>query len=293
MKHHARCEPPTRVVILGAAGVIGKRLLPHLQDIPTLALTRTDLDLLQEESIPRLCSILQPTDALIVLAALTPRKGKGIRTFFDNILMCRHLCDVLQATPLAHIIYLSTDQVYRDTQVLLDEESSADSQTLYGAMHRTREVMLRTSTTAPLAILRPTMICAAEDTHNSYGPNRMRRQAAETNTITLFGNGEEQRDHISIFNVVELIRLVLLHKSTGVLNLASGQSISYCDLAQKITASFDHPIQILNTPRAHPIIHRHFDVTAIYKAFPSFCLQSLDEGLAQEHALEFQFVKQG
>ena len=65
-------------------------------------------------------------------------------------------------------------------------------------MHLVREVMLRSALTAPLAILRPTLLYGAADPHNGYGPNRFRRLAAAGQDIVLFGEGEEQRDHVLI-----------------------------------------------------------------------------------------------
>src|SRR3546814_11446336 len=64
-------------------------------------------------------------------------------------------------------------------------------------------------------LLRPTLIYGAEDTHNSYGPNRLRRMARKDARITLFGAGEETRDHISVDDVYRLILLTLRHRSEG------------------------------------------------------------------------------
>ena len=57
----------------------------------------------------------------------------------------------------------------------------------------------------PLAFLRPTLIYGANDPHNGYGPNRFRRQAAKGETITLFGEGEEKRDHVPVDDVAALV----------------------------------------------------------------------------------------
>src|SRR3546814_996991 len=91
-------------------------------------------------------------------------------------------------------------------------------------------------------LLRPTLIYGAEDTHNSYGPNRLRRMARKDARITLFGAGEETRDHISVDDVYRLILLTLRHRSEGVVNLATGHSISYMELARKIAYLFDTPV---------------------------------------------------
>src|SRR5256885_1405531 len=75
---------------------------------------------------------------------------------------------------------------------------------------------------APLAILRPTLLYGAEDPHNGYGPNRFRRLANAGADITLFGEGEERRDHVLIDDLAEIVLRVLKRRSTGTLNIATG-----------------------------------------------------------------------
>jgi len=38
-------------------------------------------------------------------------------------------------------------------------------------------------------------------------------------------------------------------------------------------------VQIENRPRQTPVTHRHFDVTAILKAYPTFAFTPLEQGL--------------
>jgi nucleoside-diphosphate-sugar epimerase len=108
--------------------------------------------------------------------------------------------------------------------------------------------------------------------------------AQKNGKITLFGEGEETRDHILVDDVAALTMLVLRHRSIGTLNLATGRSISYAELAKKVAATLDKPIDIIGTSRQTPITHRHFDVTAIHKAFPTFNFTPLDKGLAKANA---------
>lgn len=91
------------------------------------------------------------------------------------------------------------------------------------------------------------------------------------------------RDHILVDDVATLTVLVLCHRSVGTLNVATGQSTSYAELGQKVAALFEKPIEIVYTARQTPITHRHFDITAVRKAFPAFVFTPLEEGLAKAH----------
>jgi UDP-glucose 4-epimerase len=278
-------EAPARVVILGGGGFIGGRLRAALAHagIPVVAPPRRELDLASEAATGALQGLLRAEDAVVVLAALTPDKGRGVAPFMTNLAMAAAVGAALEKIRPSHVVYFSSDAVYGGAGGRLTETSCAQPNDLYGTMHLAREVMIRASTPAPVAVLRPTLVFGAADTHNSYGPNRLRRMADKEGRIVLFGEGEEMRDHVFVDDVAALTLAVLRHRSAGTLNVASGRAISYADLARKVAALFDRPIAIVATPRQTPITHRHFDVTALHRAFPSFRLTTLDEGLARAH----------
>ncbi|MCH9609773.1 MAG: GDP-L-fucose synthase [Chlamydiales bacterium] len=284
---------PKRVVILGAGGVIGKSLISSFKGSDILPLTRQEIDLSQKASVEQLKSILQPTDAVVFLATITPDRGRGADAFMKNLEMVYHFCHAMEDRTIAHLVYMSSDTVYSINNGPITEETPTHPDDLYGTMHLAREQMLKAVIKSPLAILRSTLIYSENDTHNSYGPNRMRRVAAKEKKITLFGEGEEMRDHISVSDVASLTELVLCHSIEGELNIATGSSISYADLAKKVASNFEEEVEIVGTPRQNPITHRHFDVTKIYKLFPTFSFCSLDEGLAQVHREEFELVTKG
>jgi UDP-glucose 4-epimerase len=284
---HQSPEPkdPVRVVVLGGRGFVGGELVAALTQagIPTLAPTRPELDLTAADAGDRLAALLRPSDALVVLAALTPDKGRGIGPFVANIAIGAAAARALEQVTPAHVVYVSSDAVYPMDAARVSETSCAQPPDLYGMMHLARETMVETASRAPAAVLRPTLLYGAADTHNSYGPNLLRRAARKEGRITLFGEGEELRDHLLVDDAVALMLLVLRHRSSGVLNLATGRAISYAELAARVGAQFERPVEIVGTPRQTPVTHRHFDVTALHTAFPTFRFTPLDQGLAKAH----------
>lgn len=287
MLNHLNEKPisPVRVVILGARGFIGRVLVEALRQasIATLPVSSVDLDLAAEDAGDRLAAMLRPSDAIVLLSALTPDKGRGLQPFLANIRIAAGLCQALGKVTPSQVVYFSSDSVYPMRGGLISEQACAEPDDLYGMMHLAREMMIKSATKAPVAVLRTTLAYGAADTHNSYGPNRLRRMAHKDGKVTLFGQGEETRDHILVDDVAALTVLSLLHNSAGTLNLATGRSISYAELAKRVTALFDKKIEISTTARQTPITHRHFDVTALRKAFPTFVFTPLEEGLAKAH----------
>jgi nucleoside-diphosphate-sugar epimerase len=285
MRHAlSQARDPERVVVLGAGGFIGSALVALLErrGVPVLPLGSCDLDLAAPDAGARLSGLLRETDSLVFLSALTPDKGRDVGTFMRNMAMGQAVSAALSASPVAHVVYASSDAVYPFAAGRITEASRDAPSDLYGTMHRAREVMLAAaSSSAPLAILRVTMVYGAGDTHNSYGPNRFRRMAAAEGRIALGGAGEETRDHVLVDDVAALFLEVLRHRSAGILNCASGRSVSFDALARKVAALAGRPVEVVHTPRTAPVTHRHFDVTELRKAFPRFRFIPLDEGLGR------------
>jgi nucleoside-diphosphate-sugar epimerase len=180
------------------------------------------------------------------------------------------------------VVYISSDAVYRDSKAPLTEQSCAEPASLHGAMHLTRELMLRSVVSAPLAVLRPSLLYGAADPHNGYGPNRFRRLAAAGQDIVLFGEGEERRDHVLIEDVAELIWRVLAHRSRGILNVATGEVRSFREIAERIAAMAAPAVAVRGSPRTGPVPHggyRAFDAATCRAAFPDFGYVDPEEGL--------------
>lgn len=283
LTHPTSPVAPSRVVLLGARGFLASRLRAALEQArtPVRAVGSRDIDLTASGAGDALRSVLRERDSVVFLSAITPEKSKGIDALMANLRMAEQVCAALAHARVGHVVYISSDAVYRDTEPFIDEHGPADSPSLYGTMHALRERMLMHAVGAktPLAVLRPTLIFGAGDTHNSYGANRFMRAAAAGRRIPLFGEGEEQRDHMFVDDVVRVIQRVLEHRSAGVLNVVTGQSISFGDLARKVAAIAGDVVVECRPRVAGPILHRHYDPTALFRAFPDFQFTQRDEAL--------------
>jgi nucleoside-diphosphate-sugar epimerase len=283
MLEHLNPTPrsPSRVVVLGAGGFVGGAIVRRLvaDGVAHVAVTRKECDLLGPNAAARLKDLAQPGDSVVLVSAIAPARTPAHVT--ANVRMGEVVCEALAATPPAHVIYVSSDAVYADDANPVTEGSCGQPSSLHGVMHLAREVMLRTSIQAPVAILRPTLLYGAGDPHNGYGPNRFRRQAARGEPITLFGGGEEMRDHVFIDDVAAIAALTLAHRSRGVLNVATGVSTSFRLVAEMVAQLAPRSVEIKGSPRQNPVAHRHFDVTACLKVFPTFRYTPLVEGLTR------------
>jgi len=284
--HKEKSSPKEKVLIIGCNGFIGKALTNALKESEFLGdpLSSKDLDLTDPQSVASLAEKIRGCQHLVMLSCLTPDKGKGADVLMKNLLMAKHVCDALrQQEKSPHVVYFSSDAVYSLDDSLIHEETPPAPTDLYGAMHRTRELMFLETVPDHLAIIRSTLVYGPGDSHNSYGPNRLRREAFHEGSLTLFGEGEDTRAHIFIDDLVKLTLLVLKNNSVGILNGAPDDSISFQNLAKVIVECFDNSIVIKNKPRAGDPTHRFFQTTRCYEAFPGFVFTPLQEGIRKTY----------
>jgi len=280
-------EKPKRVVIMGANGFVGAALSRKLQSqkVCCLALSRTDINLLEPQSTQILADLLKPEDVFVAVSAIAPVKDSDMLR--DNITMINNMCEAIKNVNLAQIVNIGSDAIYADSSEPLTENSCASPGSLHGVMHLIRDVMFReTAKDIPYATLRPTLIYGIDDPHNGYGPNRFRGLVTANEEIKLFGDGEELRDHVWIEDVAELLLRMILQKSEGILNAVTGNVISFKDIAKMVVLKFESKSSINSTPRSGPMPHngfRPFDSSSTKKAFPDFEYTSIDSGIDNIH----------
>jgi nucleoside-diphosphate-sugar epimerase len=293
MLTHQNASPvaPKRVVVIGAGGFVGSTIAKELSgaNIPVLGVTRKQADLLGPGGADALKNLLTPDDSVVFVSAVAPAKNAA--QVMTNLRMAEAAIAAFAAVPPAHLLYISSDAIYADDANPVSEKSPAAPSTTHGLMHLAREVMFRSEYKGAFAALRPTLIYGAGDPHSGYGPNRFRRQAAKGEPITIFGEGEEKRDHVAVEDVARLARRILMHRSTGALNAVTGVATSFHDIAHIVAAQFSPPAEVKSVPRPGPrphLLHRFFDITACYKAFPDFHFEPLAAGLARVHKEAFR-----
>ncbi len=281
-------ELPARTVVIGAGGFVGGTIAKRIAELggEVVALSRNQIDLLAPDAALRLASLLRAGDAVVAAAAKAPCKDMSM--MIDNMILAKAMIDGISKVAVSHVINVSSDAVYADEPLPLSESSPTAPTSMHGAMHLAREIAFATEVKAPVAMLRPTLIYGASDPHNGYGPNRFRRSAQANENIVLFGEGEERRDHVFIEDVAEIAVRVLMHRSRGVLNIATGTVHSFRSIAEQVVAIAPNKVKISGRPRQGPMPHkgfRPFDPTATKSAFPDFAFTPLELGLAKSQVV--------
>ena len=171
-----------------------------------------DIDLCNLNDL-KINTYINDGDEIIFTAAKAP--VKNLKMFSNNIIMMSNFLSCIREIKVNKFLYISSDAVYSDSKNLLTETSDTNPASLHGIMHLVRENMVKNAFIENYLILRPTLVYGFLDPHNGYGPNLFIRKSKFENQISLFGNGEELRDHIDIRLVSELIQKIIFNERNG------------------------------------------------------------------------------
>jgi len=262
-----------KIIILGAGGFISGNVENFLQksNVRLLSLPRKKIDLKKKQSIKKLLKIVKEKDVIFFAAAEAPVKNENM--LLNNLIMAKNMCEVLKKKKPSFFLYLSSDAVYSDTKKKIHEDSLTVPDSLHGIMHLTREKMFENLIKSKLCIVRPTLVYGDGDPHNGYGPNRFIRLIKEKEKISLFGKGEELRDHVWINDVSKAISKLIIKRKTGKFNLVTGKIISFDNIAKQIIKVTGKKSKIFYQRREGPMPHggfRAFKNSRFEKIYPKF-----------------------
>ncbi len=269
-----------RVVVVGCNGFIGKSLINELNSIgiENIGIAKEEFNLLEDATSLKLKGVLRENDQIVFTSAIAPSKsGEDVR---KSIKMAEVFCNSIVELNIKQVVLISSDSVYGDKGGLFNELSACDPNSFHGLAQLSREIILQNSNIENLAILRVCAVYGEGDTHNGYGPNRFFSQIKNSETIKVFGEGLNTRDHIHIVDVVNLIIRSLKTNFSGTLNIATGKSYSFHDVAKKCRSIFSPQTRIEYSGTEGEIFVKGFDISKINETYPDFTAMNLDAGLA-------------
>jgi len=273
-----------RIVVIGSTGFVGNAVLnaSRLDGLQTLGVDRSQVDLTAPDADRRLASLLHADDAVVFAAAEAP--CKSLESLECNLKIALCVIRALEQCAVAYLLNVSSDAVYLDSREPLTEASPTGPSNWHGAMHVAREALLN-ATGVPTLHLRPTLIYGAGDPHNGYGPNQFMSRMRRGEDIELFGDGEERRDHVHIADVAKVALAALRQGVTGSLNVASGETRSFREIAERVVEVSATKIRVTSKPRSGPMPHggfRPISIARLQTVLPNYAPIQVIEGVERE-----------
>jgi len=240
------------VLVTGATGFIGKHLIRFLLRQSSLELwcvsrnggevdnVHVDaVDLTSADEVAEWRRNKPNFDTIFHLAALVPSSSGSSETyemFLRNIHMMKNVL-ALAISDKSSVVNISSSSIYSmDNDVQLTEDMLPQPDNLYSLSKYVCELL------CDIAHMRYGISAANLRISAPYGPcqkvqtviNVFLSAALESTEITLFGSGNRTQDFTYIDDVIQAIWLACRKKASGVFNIASGTSVTMCELAKAV-----------------------------------------------------------
>jgi UDP-glucose 4-epimerase len=165
------------------------------------------------------------------------------------------------------LVYASSAAVYGSSQDLpLRESSQTGPESPYGL-----EKLIDDQYAGLFAQLYGQSLCGMRY-FNVYGPRQDPRspysgviskfleRAAAGQPLTVFGDGLQTRDFVSVFDVARANAAALFSPVCGIVNVATGHSVSLLELIDALSQALGRPLQVaMADPRAGEVRHSAVD----------------------------------
>lgn len=278
----------SRILLLGHTGYIGSRLAAALgavdARVPVVGRSAQDLDLRRPEAAAAVETLLDPDAAVVICAAIKKQLGDSPEVLADNLAITLSLCRALAARPVRRVVFFSSAAVYGEDvpHEVITEATPVRPTSFYGIGKYSAECLLRAVVHQPetsLLVLRPALVYGPNEPADYYGPSGFLRKALSSAPITLWGDGDEQREFLFIDDVVALTTQLTFDQTAGVLNLVSGLSYTYQEALEEIAAMTGDRPAVTSRPRTKAKVDHRFDATRLRQACPGFSFTPMKEGL--------------
>ena len=247
------------LLITGSSGQLGSYLVESIPDsigldIKVSKYTKIVWDIRKEieEALKN-----YDIDAIIHAAAQVSVVKSVENPKFDaenNIVGTINLLEYARKHDVEHFIYISSAAVYGEPRYLpIDENHPAKPESPYGLSKLTGEKYallysdlygLKVASVRPFNIFSP-----RQDPNSPYSGvisifvERAKRDAP----LIIYGDGEQTRDFVNIEDVVNLLKLLVKNKITGIYNCGTGKETSINELANIIQEVSGKNLKIIHS----------------------------------------------
>ena len=249
------------VAVIGASGFIGSEICKKLKELGlnTKTISRQQIDLYNETDVEKLALELSRVRKVVFCAAKAP--ARTISDLEYNIVLAKNFIEATKFCELEYILNISSDAVYPDANEPITETLIPLPASMHGLMHLCREQLLDLEAKSEfIGHLRSTLVFGPGDPHNGYGPNKFIREAKQTGVVTLFGLGEELRDHIDVSDLAQIAAAMVQEKIEGPVNGVTGMGITFREIADEIFEALGTKAQIKSVKRSGAMPHNGYRV---------------------------------
>ena len=282
---------PAKFVVLGHTGLIGTSLMKLLEECCDGAvihgLSTRQLDLTQWPEIQNLAKLFDGQTTVIMCAGVKPYVEDSLEAFNKNVVMAYNLAAILRLHPVKRFIFFSSVSVYGENvnHLSINEQTPVNPISYYGIAKYASEGLFNKVTEEvggmDLVVVRPSLVYGPRDFKQSYGPSGFARSIISQESVTLWGDGSEQRDFIFVEDVAEMTWRLASGEHTGTFNLASGKTHSFMEIVESFQPLYGPGFQIKSKPRTKRMVNQGFSNEKLMAAFVDFSPTGFHDGMSK------------
>lgn len=282
-------EKPSDVAILGS-GFIGSHLARTLSDVgySYRLVSSAQCDLTDACQVRRALQDCTGNTSIVMTACVTRLRDNSYAGFNRNVLMAENLAAFLRTNKVRNVVFLSTVDVYgllEDSRII-HEGLPLRPDDYYSMSKVVSEFILTkacSSQNIPLAILRLTGVYGPGDDGKS-AMWKMARSAVDRGTISIYGDGQDKRDFITVQDVAKVIFYEITTPRHHIVNVSTGTSHTIMDIARCLVEYVPSTIEVIptsdeNNPKRAKIMR--FNTARLRTEIPEFTPTDLPVGIQQ------------
>jgi len=276
-------EKTSRILITGAAGLVGSALVEHLHGIGytnVIPLSRKECDLTDAKRTIDVITDLAPDfvfhAAARVYGIVGNMENKGV-SFFDNVTINTNVVEACRIAKVKKITVMGTGAVYpypspglplREEMIFMGRPHPSENS--YAQAKRAMLAMLEAyeeSYGLKWAYIISCNLFGPRDKFDTHGghvvPSLIKKfyDAKKFSTpVSIWGDGSSKRDFLYIEDVAVASELIMrLHE--GPLNIGSGQVFSIREIVENIAAVADYKNIVWDSSMPNGQDYRGYDLT--------------------------------
>lgn len=273
------------VLIFGASGFIGQSLAEHLSNkgYDLLTPSSSECDLLNVCQVREYLSTINTPVRIIFSAGILLQRDNSFASMTKNIQMVQSLAECASDVSISSIIYLSTTDVYGNPDGIITEDTRILPTSYYGLSKYAGEVIfgMPDFLSIPVTILRIPGVYGPGD-HQKGTVALFLDRLVNNKVVTIHGKGDSLRDYVEAGDVSRIIESFISSPYHGVLNVATGKSITILELVSILAKALGVKPIIVHENTDNAPVHRNlvFNTFRLREKLPAYQLKSIYEGIA-------------
>ena len=277
-----------RVIIFGASGFIGGRIRDYLTqaaDFEVFGFSSKECNLLIAEEIEEIIKRYGRGAYIIVCSTINRYVENSPESMWKNIEMIKNLTDSLRNNRPAALIFTSTTDVYGfpPKTTPITEETPPCPSDYYALSKLISEQLLlfHPECPFPVSILRLPGVFGQGDRFRSI-IGKFAKKILKGEEITLSKMGKTKRDFVDVHDLCCVIYHILRSPYKGILNIATGKSISMRELIDILSKEMkiEPSVRYLETVNLRDV-DLTFDISRLRSLYPDVSFRDLRYSIAQ------------